>query len=114
MDDEASHFGHRIGRVIVQRRATVDHAVVLEHSEVFHVAFDDGATAGNQRAVRLERLDQLENGADVVDGGWPQVIQGIFDHHGAHAVVGEDFKQDHAIHREGDEVGARDAALDGA
>src|SRR5690606_30243677 len=59
-----------------------------------------------------QRLDQAQDGAYVVQRGRAQVIEGVFDHHGAHAVVGEDLEQDAAVQCVGHQVGARHAALD--
>src|SRR5690606_35991516 len=112
--DQAGHFGHVVFEVGYDGHAAVDHPVVLQHGEFFDVAFDDGTTAGHQRTIGLQRFDQLDNGADVIDHGRAQVVEGIFNHHGSYAVVREDFEQYRAVERVWQQVSTRDPALHGA
>ncbi|KAG1446958.1 hypothetical protein G6F57_017185 [Rhizopus arrhizus] len=96
----------------MQGGAAVDHAVVLQHREILHVAFDHAARARHQGAVGFQRFDQAQDGAHVVDRGGAQIVQRVFHHHGAHAVVGEDLEQHAAVQRERQQVGAGHAAFD--
>ena len=102
----------RLG-VGVERRAAEDHAVVLDHRVVADVALDLGAVALDQRAVLLERLDQLQDAADVVGRRLAQALELLVDDHGADAVVGVDLHQQRAVDRERQDVRALDAAAAG-
>ena len=51
----------------IQRCAAHDHAIVLEHEEATDLHLEQLARALDQRAIGLERLDQLQDAADVVD-----------------------------------------------
>src|SRR5690606_9927355 len=49
--DQASHFGHMVARVWNDRDAAVNDPIVLQHSELFHVALDDGAAPRHEGTV---------------------------------------------------------------
>jgi len=113
-DGDGGHFcglGFQIG---VQGGAAEDHAIVLDHGVAGNVALDLGAVALDQGAVFLERLDQLDDAAHIVDGGFAQLFELFVDHHGADAVVHIDFQQQRAVHRKRQDVAAFHAMFAGA
>ena len=64
---QARHLGHLRFRERVQRGAAEDDAVVLDHGKLFDLAFDQLARTFHERAVRLQRFDELDNPADVLN-----------------------------------------------
>src|SRR5690606_27660754 len=112
--DETGHFDHAFVQIRLERDAAIDDAVVLKHGKEFDFALDDSSAARHQGTVGLKRFDQPHDGADVVHRGGAQIVERVFDHHGADPVVGEDFKQYAAVQRVGQQVGAGDSALDGS
>lgn len=75
----------------VQRRAAVDDAIVLEHREALDFALDQLARALDQRAVGFQRLEQLQQPADVLDIGLAHRFEIRGRDHRAHAVMREQF-----------------------
>ena len=59
--------------------------------------FQPLAAAPDQRAVRLQRRDQRQDGADVVVRGIAQQRQRRAGQHGADAVAGEELHQHRAV-----------------
>jgi hypothetical protein len=113
IDGQACHFGHFLFREGIERGAAEDHAIVLDDGEIVDFAFDQLAAALDQRAVGFQRLDQLDDAADVLNCGLAQAFQVLVRDHGAHAIVGEQFQQGRAVHRERHDVGARHAIVAG-
>ena len=105
------HFGGLAFGIGIERGAAEDHAVVLDDGVVADVALDFGAVALDQRAVALERLDQLQDAADVVGGRLAQALELLVDDHRADAVVREHLHQQRAVDRERQDVRALDAAI---
>jgi hypothetical protein len=82
-----------------------DAANPLSGSEI--VLAVDGAGAGitvedGAAIIATGELEDDREGAYIINGGWAQVVKRILDNHGAHAVMGKDFKQYHPIHRKRD------------
>ncbi len=59
----------------IQRRAADDHAVVLGDDEALDLHFQPLARAAHQHALILQRLDDGQDAADVVDRRAAQVGQ---------------------------------------
>ena len=112
-DSDGGHLGRARFGVGIQRRATKNHAVVLDDGVVGHVALNLGAVALDQRAVFLKRLNQLQDAGHVVGGGFAQLFQLFIDHHRADAVVDVNLQQQRAIDGKRNDVAALDAALAG-
>ena len=93
VDGQTGHLGHPLLGKRVHRRTAEDHLVVLDHREVADLGLDQCPVALDQRAVGLQRLDQRQNAAHVVDGGFAQRFQCFLHHHRAHAVVQEELQQ---------------------
>src|SRR6185369_10624424 len=105
------HLARLCLRVGIDRGAGEDHAVVFDDGVVGDVALDLGAVALDQGAVLLERLDQLQDAADVVGGRLAQLLQLLVDHHGADPVVHVHLQQQRPVGGERDDVAALHAAL---
>ena len=70
---------------------------MLEHAEAVDLDLEQLTRALDQRAIRLERGDELENAAHVLDAGLAQPLQRVLGDHGADAIVGEQLQQQGAI-----------------
>ena len=100
----------------IQRGAADDHLVVLEYEKTLDLAFQALAPAIDQGSVRFERLEQLQDAADVIDVGRTQALELVRGDHAAGAGMGEQFDQQRTVDLVCDQVRARDAAanrLDG-
>ena len=113
-DGQCCHFGRFGLRVGVERGAAKDHAVVLDHGVLAGIALDLGAVALDQRTILFERLDQLQDATDVIDGGLAQALEFFVDHHGADAIVHIHLEQQGAVGGKGQDMGALDASFAGA
>ena len=89
----------------VQRGAGDQNAVMLQHEKTPDLPLEQGAAALDERAVRFERLDQLENAADVLERRGAKGLDGIGREHRSHALVGEEFEQQTIIDVTGDQMG---------
>ena len=98
----------------VQRGAADDRAVVLGDDEALDLGLQPLARAAHQNALLLERLDDREDAADVVDRRAAQVRERRRRDHRAHAVAREELEQQRAVEVAADEVRALDAVVAGA
>src|SRR5262245_28508734 len=67
----------------IERRAAYDARVVLDHQEVADLGLEQLAAALHQRAFGLERLDQREHAAHVLDARRAQLLDRVRGDHGA-------------------------------
>ena len=98
----------------IKRRAADDRSVVVDHQEVADLRLEQLAAALHERAVCLERLDQREDPAHVLDARRTQLLHRVRGDHRAHAAVGEELEQQRARRAARDEVGASHAGGKGA
>ena len=96
MHGETGELGHAV-LVLIQRGAPDDHAIVFEHEETLDFHFQQIAAALDQRAVRLERFEQPQHAADVLDARRPQFFERILRQHGADAAARKKFEQQRAV-----------------
>ncbi len=99
----------RLARERVERGAADDDAVVFDHEEAVHFALEQFASAVDQGALGLQRFDQLQDAADVVDAGRAQALDLVGGDHAARTAVGEEFEQQRAVHLVRHHVRARHA-----
>ena len=97
----------------VERRAADDHAVALDHRELRDLVLELLARAAHQDAFLLQRLDQLDDAAHVLDLGGADLFVGVVGDQRARAVAGEQLLQQGAVARVGDDVHALDAVAAG-
>ena len=110
MDGDAGHLGHRLLHETVERRATDDEAVALDDGELVYLHLQLLTGAAHQDAFLLQRPDQIQDAADVFDGGGPCPL-GAFAHYlGAETLAAEQLLQHGAVILIAHQVGARHAA----
>ena len=110
---QGRHFGGLSLGVGIQSGAGKDDAVVFDDGVVACVPFDFGAAAFDQRAVTLERLDQLQYAAHIFLIGFAKAFQFFVHHHGAYAVMHINLQQNGSIHGIRNDVAALHAFLAG-
>ena len=82
----------------IKRRTTENYAVVFDHGVKVRIALNFMPLPFDQRTVFFKRLNQLQDGANVLNGGLTQAFEFLVHHHGANAVVHVDFEQEGPIH----------------
>ena len=82
---------------------------MLEHDEPADLLLQQLAAAAHQGAVGLQRLDQLQDAADVVDCRTAQPLELVGGDHASGAGVGEELDQQCAVYIARDNVRALDA-----
>src|SRR4029079_13638313 len=105
---ERRHLAGPRLRIGIERGAAEDHAVVLDHGVVADVALDLGPVALDERAVALERLDQLQHAADVVGRRLAQALELLVADDLSYAAVREHLHQQRTVDRERQDVRALD------
>ena len=81
----------------VERRAADDVVVVFRDDEALDLALQPLARAPHEHTLLLERLDDRENAADVVDGRIADMRERRRGEHRAHAVPREELEQQRAV-----------------
>ncbi|CAM5620330.1 hypothetical protein SSTU70S_01056 [Stutzerimonas stutzeri] len=104
--------GIRIGDRI-ERRAGDDQPVALDDAELLDLALQHLARAPHQNALLLQRCDQVDQPADVLDGGLAQLLELLLGHQGAGAIAGEQLVEQRAVVGIADHVTAPHAAAAG-
>ncbi|MNS81095.1 hypothetical protein D3C72_1147960 [compost metagenome] len=113
-DREAGQLGHAVFRERQHRDAGGDAVVVFQHRVVADLHFQVFAAALDQDALFLQRADQRQDVADVLDAGLADLDQRIARDHGAGAVVGKQLHQQRAVVVVADQVRAHHALAGGA
>ncbi len=98
----------------VQRGAADDRVVVLGDDEALDLHLEPLARAADEDALLLERPDDLQDAADVVDRRAAQVRERRRGDHRPDAVAREELEQQRAVDVAADEVRALDAVVAGA
>ncbi len=83
---------------------------MLDHQEIADLRFQELAAALDERAVGLERLDQRQHAADILDARRAELLERIGGDHGADAALREELEQQRSRHATRDEVRAAHAA----
>ena len=82
---------------------------MLEHDEPADLLLEQLAAAAHQRAVGLQRLDQPQDAADVVDRCLAQPLELVGGEHAARASVREELDQQRPVYLARDDVRALDS-----
>src|SRR3982751_4756529 len=77
------------GFVSVKTGATDDDSVVLQHIEPVNFHLEEIAPALDQNTFGLQRLDEPQNAADVLDARLTQFFKRVLGHHRADAAIRE-------------------------
>ena len=109
VDREAGELGHaRLG--IREEGGAADHrAVPLHHDVVVDLALQVLAGARREPAFSLQGGDELQDAADVGEGGPAGGVIGVRAHHGADAVAGEQLQEQRSVGPAIQQVDALDA-----
>ena len=86
---------------------------MLDDGVVVGIALDLGAVALDQGAVFLKGLDQLQDAAHIVGGGFAQALELFVDDHGANAIVHIHLQQQGAVGGKGQDMAALHASFAG-
>ena len=97
MHGQRGELADLLVRERVERGAADDLAVVLGDDEALDLALQPLARAAHQHALLLERLDDREDAADVVDRRVAQVRERRRRDHRADAVAREELEQQRAV-----------------
>ena len=113
MDRNAGHFADPLFREGVERRAGDGGAVALDDGELVDFHLELLAGAAHQNALLLQRLNQLQNAADVVNGGAADLFGALHHDLRADAVAREQLLQQGAVLLVAYQVAAAHAAAAG-
>src|SRR5688572_8420022 len=108
---EAGEFAGALLRKRVERGTRHDHAIVLQNDEAVHLSFEQAAVALDQRAVRLERLDELQDAADILGARGTQHLQRVGREQRAYAAMREKLEEEGVVEMTGNEMRALYAVL---
>ena len=114
MHSEGSQLSGALLGKCVERCAANDRAVVLRDDEALDLHFEPFARAAHEHAVCLQRLDDRQDPADVVDRRAAQMRERRGGDHRAHAVASEQLEQQGAVAMAADEVRPLDTVVAGA
>ncbi len=116
VDRDAGELRHALFQVRVERGAGDRHALTLHDHEAVDLGLEQLARAAHQHARFLQRTDQLEDAADVVERRRVHRLEGLGGDERARALAGEQLAQNDAVGRARKHVDALDpaAAADGA
>src|SRR6185436_7183901 len=95
----------------VKRGAADDVIIVLGNDEPLDLAFEALSRATDEHALLLERLDDTEDAADVVNRRVAQMCERRRGDHRADAVAGEKLEQQRTVVMAADEMRARDTVV---
>src|SRR5258705_13958186 len=82
-DGEAGELRALVLAEGIERGAAADDAVVLDHQEIADLRLQELAAALDERAVGLERLDQRQHAADILDARRAELLERIGGGQGA-------------------------------
>ncbi len=111
---DAGQFAHALLGERIERGAADDGAVAFQQDEAFDLHFQPLARAPHQGTVFLQRSDQFQDAAHIVDGGGPQPFVNIAGDQGAHPVAGEQLQQQCAVDLAAEQVNPAYPGLAGA
>ena len=114
MHGEGSQLSGALLGKCVERCAANDRAVVLRDDEALDLHFEPFARAAHEHAFCLQRLDDRQDAADVVDCRAAQMRERRGGDHRAHAVASEQLEQQRAVAMAADEVRPLNAVIAGA
>ena len=113
VDRQAGQFaGIRVGDR-VQRGAGDDQAIALDDAELADLALQHFARTAHQDALVLQRSDQLDQAADVLDGRLAQRLELLLVDQGAAAVTGKQLGEQRAVFHVADDMAALDPTAAG-
>ena len=111
---QTGHLGRLLAAEGIERGTADDDAIVIEDREAADLHLDAFAAALDQGAVGLQRTDQGEYRADVVDRRLAQMRQRRLGHHRTDAGAGEKLHQHGPVGSAVDEMHPTDTAAAGA
>ena len=108
MHRQAGQLTHSGVGVAMQRRAADRHAVAVDHDVILDLVLQPLPGSGDQHAAGLERLEQREQAADVIQYRLPQLLVAILGDHGADPVAGEQLAKQRVVVVPGKQVRTAD------
>src|SRR6266571_9301401 len=109
---EAGELARTGAQERVERRTADDDPIVFDDGKARDLALEQLAPPAYERSVLLERLDQLQNSARVVDRGGTQFHHLVRSDHRARALVREKLDQQGTWEFTADDMGALHASAD--
>ena len=100
-DGEGGQFGGFLLIEHIHGGTRKNHPIVLNDRVLADVALNFSPRAFDQGAVLFKRLDQLQNTTHILVGRLSQALQLFVHNHRANAIMHIDFKQQGAVHSEG-------------
>src|SRR5574344_437865 len=97
----------------MQGGTTKNYSVVLNHRVVGDVLFYFCTVSFDQRAIFLERLNELNDARHIVDRRFSQFLQLFIDDHSANAIVDINLQQQSTVHGERQNVATLNPMLTG-
>lgn len=79
MHGDARHFANLLFRERIKRRTGNGQVIPLNDGELVDLHLQLLAGSANQNALLFQRTDQLQNAADIVDGGTADLLGALHD-----------------------------------